>query len=382
MAGLYVHIPYCTQRCVYCDFFFVTSRKSRAGFVRAVKFEIEHYAHHYGAAEPIRSVYFGGGTPSRLTLEEIHDILHTIHSGFDLSQVEEVTLEANPEDLDGAYLRGLREIGFTRLSVGVQSFYDADLEFMNRAHNGEQAAAVTSLIPAAGFDSYSIDLIFGAPEQPAEYWGANLQRAVEQGVPHISAYSLTVEPATPLFKMIQNRVVPPVEDETIADRFRMTMDYLRSAGYEHYEVSSYALPGHKAIHNQSYWTHENYLGFGPSAHSFWRRGHSSKRWANIRNLPRYQALLEGRTLPVEFSEELEPETLANEHIMLRLRTASGLNLAHLEEHYGFDLYEERVDDLAWLESEGFIEPIRNDRIALTDEGMVFCDMVTSKLMLG
>lgn len=382
MAGIYVHIPYCTQRCVYCDFYFVTSRKSRASFLRSLDIEIDYYAHLYAKREPIDTIYFGGGTPSRLSLDELHGILASLFSRFDAAAVKEVTLEANPEDLDGAYLRGLREIGFTRLSVGIQSFYLEDLEFMNRAHNAEQAEAVAALIADARFATYSIDLIFGAPSQPIEYWAANLEKAVQQGVPHISAYSLTVEKATPLFKMIQAGTTPAVDDEVSAERFRFTMDYLREAGYEHYEVSSYALPGHRALHNQSYWTHQNYLGFGPSAHSFWSDSKSATRWANIRSLSRYQALLEGRNVPVEFSEVLEPETLANEHIMLRLRTSEGLDLSILDERYGFDLYDERVDDLAWLESEGLIAPIRNDKVVLTNDGMVFCDVATSKLLLG
>ncbi|NNE34293.1 MAG: radical SAM family heme chaperone HemW [Rhodothermales bacterium] len=382
MAGIYVHIPYCSQRCVYCDFYFVTSRKSRATFLRSLNIESEHYAHLYAGSEPIRTIYFGGGTPSRLSLEELHGILATIHEHFDVSQIEEVTLEANPEDLDGVYLRGLLGIGITRLSVGIQSFYEDDLQFMNRAHSSDQAREIAPQISSAGFETFTADLIFGIPDQPREYWAANLERAVQQRIPHISAYSLTVERETPLFKMIQNGVSKPVDDETTAERFRFTMQYLRESGYEHYEVSSYALPGHRAVHNQSYWGHENYLGFGPSAHSFWRDGSTVRRWANIRNLKRYQALLEGRNQPVEFSEVLEPETLANEHIMLKLRTSDGLDLSVLDEQYGFDLYDERVEDLALLEGEDLIMPIRNDRVVLTDEGMILCDMVTSKLMLG
>ncbi len=343
---------------------------------------MQHYGHLYADKEPISTVYFGGGTPSRLSLEELNGILATVFSSFNVQDLKEVTLEANPEDLDGAYLRGLKELGVTRLSIGIQSFYDNDLQFMNRAHTATEAAGVTALVNEAGFDTFTADLIFGVPNQPMEYWAANLEKAVQQNIPHISAYSLTVEPATPLFKMIEKGVSPAVDDDASAACFRFTMDYLKKAGYEHYEVSSYALPGHRAVHNQAYWSHQNYLGFGPSAHSFWTDGRTSTRWANIRNINRYQALLEGRNPPVEFSETLEPETLANEHIMLRLRTSDGLNLSVLDEQYGFDLYDERVEDLAWLEGEALIEPIRNDKVVLTDDGMVLCDMVTSKLMLG
>lgn len=382
MPGLYVHVPFCKQRCTYCDFYFVTSESSYAPFVSALCAEIESYAATFGSAGPIRTIYFGGGTPSRLPLEDLNRILLTIESGFDTAALDEVTIEMNPDDADGAYLRGLTAIGFTRVSLGIQSFQADDLRFMNRSHDAEQASEALDEIARSGFKSYSADLIYAVPNQPPEYWAANLERLVSKGVPHISAYSLTVEPKTPLARMIRDNEVVAVEDDDAADIFRFTMDYLRSKGYEHYEISSFALPGHRAQHNQAYWSHSNYLGFGPSAHSFWQSRGKAQRWANISNLNRYISLLNARTQPVEFRETLDNETLANEHIMLQLRTDEGFSIAGLAEEFGIDLYDERVDDLAWLESEGLIQPIRNDRIRLTDDGKVLCDMVTTKLMLG
>ncbi|NNE48316.1 MAG: radical SAM family heme chaperone HemW [Rhodothermales bacterium] len=382
MAGIYVHVPFCSQRCVYCDFYFVTTTKSYGPYLKALELEMRHVALHYSSLEPIDTIYIGGGTPSVLSASELSGVIATIHELFDTSSVTEVTLELNPEDFDEQYLRDLRSVGVNRLSIGVQSFFQSDLEFMNRSHNSEDAHAVVEGVRRAGFDNFSIDLIFGLPNQPEEYWAANLEKTIRLGIPHVSTYSLTIEEKTVLHKQVQLGNVTPELDEVVADRFRFTMSFLRDAGYEHYEVSSFALPGSRAIHNQLYWDHRNYLGFGPSAFSFWWKGLPALRWDNIRNVRRYQGLLEGRHRPVSTSEELDLDTLANEYIMLRLRTSEGLDLDHLEDQYGIDLYDERVEDLAWLESEGLIHPIRRDLVRLTDEGMIFADMVTTKLMLG
>jgi oxygen-independent coproporphyrinogen-3 oxidase len=343
---------------------------------------MRHVALHYSSLEPVDTIYIGGGTPSVLSASELSGIIATIHELFDTSSVSEVTLELNPEDFDELYLRDLRSVGVNRLSIGVQSFFQSDLEFMNRSHNSEDAHAVVEGVRRAGFDNFSIDLIFGLPNQPEEYWAANLEKTIRFGIPHVSTYSLTIEEKTVLHKQVQLGKVTPELDEVLADRFRFTMSFLRDAGYEHYEVSSFALTGSRAVHNQLYWDHRNYLGFGPSAFSFWWKGLPALRWDNIRNVRRYQGLLEGRHLPVSTREELDLDTLANEYIMLRLRTSEGLDLDHLEDQYGIDLYDERVEDLAWLESEGLIHPIRRDLVRLTDEGMIFADMVTTKLMLG
>lgn len=381
MAGLYLHIPFCSQRCVYCDFYFVTTQKSHAGFVEAMCTELAHYAHTYGGQEPIETIYFGGGTPSLLSTEALYRLLDTIHQHYDTAGVQETTLEMNPEDVDLDYLRELRRLGFDRLSIGIQSFFPADLAFMNRSHTAEQAEAVVPLARRAGFDNFSVDLIFGLPDQPEEYWAANLQKAIRLEAPHLSTYSLTIEERTVLHKQVERGLVIPPEEEALAERYRFTMAYLRSQGYEHYEISSFARPGFRSRHNQRYWDHTNYLGFGPSAHSFWWRGLPAYRWANERNLRRYEALLAGRQLPLETRDALDLDDLANEYLMLRLRTSDGLDLAHFEQRYGVDLLFEKVDTLAWLESEGYIEPIRNHRVRLTDRGKLVCDTVTSQLIL-
>lgn len=384
MAGIYLHIPFCSQRCVYCDFYFVTTKKSHAGFVRALCTEIEHYAQTHGSLEPVETIYFGGGTPSLLHADDLYLILQTIHDGFDTSALRETTLEMNPEDVDLDYLRGLRHLGFDRLSIGVQSFFAADLEFMNRSHTAEQAEAIVPLARQAGFNNFSVDLIFGLPDQPDEYWAANLAKAAALDVPHLSTYGLTIERRTPLFKLVANGIVTPSSDDIMADRYQFTMDFLRKRGYEHYEISSFARPGFRSQHNQLYWMHANYLGFGPSAHSFWWKPLPSPapvRWANVRSLKHYESLLVQNQLPLDYREQLSYDMMAEEYILLRLRTADGLHLDELESRYGADLLFEKIDELADLESAGFIEPIRNSRIRLTDKGKSVCDAITAKLLL-
>ena len=384
MAGLYLHIPFCSQRCVYCDFYFVTTRTSHASFVQALCTELDYYAAEYGSREPIETIYFGGGTPSLLALDDIAQILQAIHTGYDTSDVREVTFEMNPEDADADYLRGLRQLGIDRLSIGVQSFYADDLTFMNRSHSADEAEAIVPLVREADFGNFSIDLIFGLPEQPEEYWAANLQKAIRLDVPHLSTYSLTIEEKTPLAKQVQRGLVQPAGDEALEARYAFTMDYLRQHSYEHYEISSFARPGYRARHNSLYWQHANYLGFGPSAHSFWRQGLTGAtafRWSNIRNLKRYEALLAGRQAPLETRDRLNLDDLANEHILLTLRTSDGLSLTHLDQRYGADLLFEKENELAWLEGEGYIEPVRSGHVRLTDRGRLVCDTVTERLLL-
>jgi len=387
--GLYVHVPYCRQRCSYCDFYFVTGDKSPAPFLAAVQQEIAHYAERYAERSTADTIYIGGGTPSRLPLDDTFTLLDSLRTSFNVTDPLEVTFEVNPDDCTDDYLAGLRALGVDRLSLGVQSFFDDDLRWMNRAHTADQAVRAIEGIHKAGFRTFSADLIMGLPDQPEEYWQANVEKAVRLGVPHLSTYMLTVEEQTPLGNQVRRGLVTPATDDTFEARFRFTMDYLRAQGFEHYEISSFARPGHRAVHNHRYWDHVNYLGFGPSAHSFWwdtaLRQHAAasagaERWSNLRHLNRYNALLEGHTLPVEERQRLSLDQLANEHLMLRLRTEEGVDLDRLLSVYGVDLVMEKVDDLAALEEAGMIA-LRGGRMRLTDDGKMLADAVTERLML-
>ena len=398
--------------------------------------ELAHYAAEYGPCEPVETIYFGGGTPSLLSAAALGDVLNAVHRAFPTADVRETTLEMNPEEADPDYLRALRSLGFDRLSIGVQSFYEADLTFLNRSHTPEQAVQAIERAQQAGFDNMSVDLIFGIPDQPDEYWCANVQKLSRLGVPHLSTYGLTIEERTPLRKMVMQGRVTPAPDEEYADRFLFAMDFLRGEGYEHYEISSFALPGRRSRHNEAYWRHANYLGFGPSAHSFWwdrsggeregadgsggkrgaaagsgeeregvagsgrkredgngvaHNGHGltdavrtpasgARRWRNEANLRKYEALTEQSVLPVEEVDVLSFEMLADEYVFLRLRTSEGLDVQYLKRAYGRDILFDKTDVLASFEHAGYIEWVGNGCVRLTDAGKMVCDGVVKGLV--
>jgi oxygen-independent coproporphyrinogen-3 oxidase len=384
VAGLYVHVPFCSQRCVYCDFYFTTTRRDEGPFTRALALEAERVGQEYRDTAPLRTLYLGGGTPSLLTPSALGAVIGSAHEHFDTGGLEEVTVEANPEDLAGpdgaAWLRAARDLGVTRLSLGVQSFFDDDLRFMNRAHDAAQAEAGTEAA-VAEIGEVSVDLIFGVPDQPFEHWGANLQKAVRLGAAHVSTYSLTVEERTPLHKMVRLGRVVPEGDEALRERYLFTHDYLGEHGFEHYEVSSFARPGRRSRHNQSYWAHETVIGLGPSAHSFWRETRSRGwRWADVAHLGRWQGLLLGGESPVEWREQIGPDELADEAVLLGLRRlVDGLDLDVLERDYGVDLLTDRRAELAALEGAGLVE-VAPGRVRLTVEGAAVADAVALRLV--
>ena len=384
LIGLYVHVPFCSQRCVYCDFYFVTTRRDEDAFARAVETEAGMLGREFHDVGQLETLYLGGGTPSLLSADALARVLQSAHDHFDTSALEEVTVEANPEDLTGpggaAWLRAARDLGVTRLSLGVQSFYDDDLSFMNRAHDAVQAeAGVEAAVREIG--DVSVDLIFGVPDQPFEHWGANLEKAVRLGATHVSTYSLTVEERTPLHKLVAlGRVVPEGDDE-LTERYLFTHRYLEDRGFEHYEVSSFARPGHRSRHNEGYWTHRTTLAIGPSAHSFWRETRSRAwRWADVDHLGRWQGLLEAGEQPVEWREHVGPDGLADEAVLLGLRRlVDGLDLDRLERDYGVDLLTERRAELAALEGAGLVETDAR-RVRLTPEGATVADAVALRLV--
>jgi oxygen-independent coproporphyrinogen III oxidase len=385
LSGIYIHIPFCAKRCVYCDFYFVTTTKDYLTFTQALCTEIALYGKQQEAKEPVKTIYFGGGTPSRLPAEYIDLIITQIGRYFDTSQVTEITFEANPDDLSLEYLKQLKDIGINRLSVGIQSFYQSDLDFMGRAHDSHQAEQVVDLIRRAGFDNFSVDLIFGVPNQPQEYWAANLEKVVRLDIPHLSCYGMTIEQGTPLFKQVRRGDVALCSDDEWNDAFSFTAEYLAQHGYESYEISNFAKEGRRGVHNSRYWEHENYLGFGPSAHSFWwyhKPGAKVYRWANVRSLKTYNdILLNQGTAPVDFKEQLSKKELIEEYLMLRLRTADGLNLETLEHVYGHDLLLKQADSLAHLETEALIYPIKGDlTLKLTLKGKMLHDAIAAELM--
>ncbi len=383
MAGLYIHVPFCSQRCVYCDFYLTTTARDEGSFVRALGAEMARQGAAFRDRAPLRTLYLGGGTPSLLSAESLAAILAGAHAHFDTAHLGEVTVEANPEDLVGPagrdWLRAAAALGVTRLSVGVQSFFDADLAFMTRAHSADAATeAVEAAVAEIG--DVSVDLIFGVPGQPFEHWGANLQRAVRLGASHVSTYGLTVEDKTPLRKLVDLGRVVPEGDEVLRERYLFTHDYLGEHGFEHYEVASFARPGHRSRHNEGYWTHQTVVGLGPSAHSFWRETRSRGwRWADVANLGRWQALALAGHDPLDWREQVGADALADEAILLGLRRlVEGLDLDQLERDYGIDLLRDRRAELAAFESAGLVE-VTTDRVRLTVEGAAVADAVAVRL---
>ena len=378
MAAIYIHVPFCRQRCTYCDFYFVTSHRHVSDYVDAVCREIILRATRVGSVGPVETVYFGGGTPSRLSIEHLQSILDTVSRNFGLGDVEEVTIEVNPEDPDAAYLDGLRALGFTRLSIGLQSLRGVDLEFMNRSHSAEQGMTFVELATSAGFQSVSMDLIFGLPQMTEAVWRDNLEYAVSSGVQHVSLYGLTIEPKTVLGKLVRTGKVEPAADTEIESQFRVADEMMTGHGFEHYEISNFAKPGHRSRHNQSYWNHTTYLGFGPSAHSFLHIA-DAKRWENFRSLRLYLQKLRSDQLPTSMEENLDEGRLMQEYVLLGLRTSAGIRLATLRDEYGYRLSPEGESLVSDLRSAGMIERA-GDRIILTLDGFLVADSITSALL--
>ncbi|NRA47715.1 MAG: radical SAM family heme chaperone HemW [Phaeodactylibacter sp.] len=337
MSGIYFHIPFCKQACHYCNFHFSTSLKYKEDVVNAMLKELEWRALYLQGKE-LKSLYFGGGTPSLLDEAELMAFFDAVSAKFELSPDAEITLEANPDDLTPEKLAMLKRSPVNRLSIGIQSFQEKDLTFFNRAHNAREALECVDLSRKAGFRDLTIDLIYGTPTMTDEEWEKNLQTAIQSGVPHFSAYALTVEPQTALDYFVRKGKVPPVEEETAARHFSMLVDMATAAGYEQYEVSNFALPDHYAVHNSSYWKGEPYLGIGPSAHSF---NGSSRQW-NIANNARYlkamaaSALEDAIALDLFEIEALSTADQYNEYIMTGLRTTWGVQLGIIRERFGAD----------------------------------------------
>lgn len=322
MAGIYIHIPFCKQRCHYCNFHFSTSLRYKNEFIAALLKEMELFAVDNGqlSPEPVETIYFGGGTPSLCTETEIRSIIEKTRSLFPVANDAEITLEANPDDISAEKLPAWKSAGINRLSIGVQSFFPEDLEWMNRAHSVRQAMESLQLATRE-FSNITIDLIYGTPQLTHEKWKQNVDTALALGIPHLSCYALTVEPKTPLDKMIRQQQSPAVDPAKQAEQFLLLMKWMEEAGYEHYEISNFAKPGWRSKHNSSYWRGVSYYGFGPSAHSF----DGNNRWWNIANNNQYIGSINKGIIPFE-KETLTPIQKANEYIMISLRTMEGIDL--------------------------------------------------------
>ncbi len=328
MASIYIHIPFCRKACHYCDFHFSTSLKSKDEMVKAICAEIGLRKNYLGTNE-ISSLYFGGGTPSLLEIEDIRKIIAAVNLHFRLNPNAEITLEANPDDLIFNKIGEFGESGINRLSIGVQSFQDEVLKLLNRTHGAMQAIHAIKESQKAGFQNLTIDLMYGLPGLTVKTWENNLKQAFELGTPHISAYCLTVEKKTALHHFVANKRISLPGDDITAVQYEILMEMAEQNGFEHYEISNFCKPGMHSRHNSSYWNNEPYLGIGPSAHSY---NGDSRQW-NIANNAIYMSEIKSGGCWFE-KEELLPSDKYNEYLLTRLRTSNGINLAYIRDEFG------------------------------------------------
>ncbi|RYY60988.1 MAG: radical SAM family heme chaperone HemW [Chitinophagaceae bacterium] len=380
MAGIYIHIPFCRQACNYCNFHFSTSLRYKNELLAALLKEMELFPAAFPGemtGATIETIYIGGGTPSLLSTDELQLVLGKVRTVFKVDPAAELTLETNPDDITGDRLVEWKSIGINRLSIGVQSFFEEDLRWMNRAHNAVQAESALRLA-RSHFDNITMDLIYGTPGLTHEKWKANVDKAIALGIPHLSCYALTVEPNTPLQKMISQQKLQDVDADVQSAQFILLMKWLEEADFEHYEISNFARPGFRSRHNSSYWQGKSYFGFGPSAHSF----NGSERWWNIANNSKYIASINEGLIPFE-KEVLTPVQRFNEFVMISLRTGEGLDLLRFRKNeWGF-----LPDKLAALDTamtllateyaaKGLIH-FTPEKIVLTKEGRLLADGIAA-----
>jgi oxygen-independent coproporphyrinogen-3 oxidase len=372
MAGIYIHIPFCKKACYYCNFHFSTTLHHKLSLCEAISKELILRKHEL-SGQIIESIYFGGGTPSILLPEELSIILDTLKNHFDLSQLREFTLEANPDDITEAYLEYLKGTPINRLSLGIQSFLAQDLAWMNRAHDVSQAKNALSLVKKHGFNAISLDLMYGLPNLSYEDWIANIATALSYSPEHISAYCLTIEPKTAMANAIEKGIIPPIEEEIAEVQFKILREMLLNAGYIHYEISNFAKPEKLALHNTNYWRGENYLGVGPAAHSF----NGNQRSWNIANNPQYLKAIQNNELPLT-NEVLTESNKFNEYIMTSLRTVWGINLDLLAQRFGSNRKNKLLHEAENLIKEGKLLRVE-DKLRIAENALFYADGIASDL---
>ncbi len=371
MAGLYIHIPFCRKACNYCNFHFSTSLNQINEMVSSIAKEMEMRGKEID--EEINTIYFGGGTPSLLHIDLLETLMNTARRHYNFNDQAEITLEANPDDIVLEKAEAWKALGINRFSIGIQSFADENLKWMNRAHNAKQSTTAIDLIKQTGFHNYSIDLIYGTPGQSMEGWIKDLRTAFELGVPHLSCYALTVEEKTALNSLIKKGELPEINQDEQADRFEALMQLSADAGYHHYEISNFALPGYESKHNSAYWEGAVYLGFGPSAHSF----DGVKRKWNVSNNTDYIKSLTNHLLPQK-EETLSKKDVLNEYIMTALRQSKGIEKKILLQKGGQTCLAE-ISSLIkpYLKTHKVVEDEKGWR--LTNDGKFFADGIAAAL---
>ncbi|MBK0382755.1 radical SAM family heme chaperone HemW [Pedobacter sp. SD-b] len=375
MAGIYIHVPFCKQACHYCDFHFSTSLKYKDEMIGAIHKEIA-LQKSYLNDQKIETIYFGGGTPSLLNTNEISRLIATIQTNFEVDKTAEITLEANPDDLTIEKQKDLRNTPINRLSIGVQSFFDEDLKWMNRAHKAQEAETAIKRAQDFGLENITIDLIYGYPLLSDDKWKHNIQKTLDFDIPHISSYGITVEPQTALATFINKGKQKPMDEAQSAAQFQILMEELTSNDFEHYEISNFARPNQYSKHNTNYWRGVHYLGVGPSAHSF---NGNNRQW-NVANNAKYLAEMLKGQIPFEV-EKLTLENKYNEYIMTSIRTLWGIDLSKITENFGADQKNnlmacaEEYLDKNWL-------ALADEKLILTHKGKLYADLIASELFIS
>ncbi|NLT51823.1 MAG: radical SAM family heme chaperone HemW [Ignavibacteria bacterium] len=371
--SIYVHIPFCAHKCIYCDFYSITKTADKEKYLESLLREIEFFAEKYSNGRKVISVFFGGGTPSLMETEYILKIISAIKSRFRLEPDAEITIEANPGTLEKEKIQGFLSAGINRLSLGVQSFDDGELEFLTRIHDSKTAEHAVNEAFGYGFKNINIDLIFNLPAQTKSKWKNTLQKAVSLPVSHISAYSLILEKGTTLYKMVTDKKTKISGQEFDADLYETAINFLAENGFDQYEVSNFAKPGSECIHNKSYWNHTEYIGLGTSAHSF----ADKKRWWNYSSLKSYIEAVKKTGNAVSGFENLTEEQLLQEYVMLSLRSV-GINIEELKNKYSGEWFPRNRKILSEYEKGGFIS-FGSGIIKLTPQGYAVCDEILTRL---
>ncbi len=373
MAGIYLHIPFCKTRCIYCDFYSTTKIKEKDHYISALCKELRTRK-LYLENEPVETIYFGGGTPSQLSLKDFEKVFRTIEETYGLDQCKEITLEANPDDLHPEYIKEISSLPFNRISIGIQTFNDQVLCLLKRRHTSAQAIQAINDCRSAGFQNISIDLMYGLPEENRKSWEADLKQAIDLNVEHISAYHLIYEEGTPLYEMLCKQIVKEVDEESSVDFFDLMIEKLTKAGFQHYEISNFCLPGKYSQHNSSYWTGKKYLGCGPSAHSY---NGDTRQW-NVSSLDQYITKVEAG-IPFFDTENLNITTRYNDYVITSLRTMWGLSLTHLKDTFGSELHQYCLKNAEIYLKTGKLE-IQNNILFLSKEGIFISDGIMSSLL--
>lgn len=373
MAGIYIHIPFCKKACFYCDFHFSVSFKNKADIIDGIVLELQRRKEFFDEKEVVETIYFGGGTPSVLSMNELDEILGTVYETFKVAVNPEITFECNPDDLTIDYLKMLKLVGINRLSIGIQSFNDDHLKWMNRSHTAEQGLQCVRDAASLGFEDITIDLIYGIPQLDDVAWESTVKQALQLPINHLSAYSLTMEENTPYKKLVQQKKYKQPDEDQSSKHYEILIDQINEAGWEHYEVSNFCKEGNYSKHNTAYWQQKKYLGIGPSAHSFDLKNRS---W-NISSNADYLALISANKKTFE-TEELKEQDRLNETLLTGLRAKWGVNLNELRDTYEYDIVKRFKEEIGYWQSTNWVV-LEKDVLRLTDEGLLFADYIASEL---